>query len=268
MRKAERQYERWDVHQRVQHLILVVAFTLLVLTGMPLKYPDALSSRVIVRIVGGAEGAGIVHRVAAGMLISVSAYHIAYLVHRLARRRFSLSMIGGRKDIQDIIGMIGYFFGLRREKPKFGRYSFKEKSEYWAVIWGSAVMVASGLILWFPDHASNLFRSYSGVAFDVARVLHSYEALLAMLAIIVWHLYNAHLAPEVFPMSWVWITGKIPETQLRAEHPLEFEQYKAARPAGRPKAEPRARARPEPRPAGSNPEGPKQTRSSAGEDEA
>lgn len=268
MPKAERQFQRWDIHQRAQHLILVLAFTLLVLTGMPLKYPDALPSRVIVGVVGGPEGAGTVHRVAAAMLIGVSTYHVAYLLYRLARRRFSLSMIGGRKDIQDIVGMIGYFFGLRREKPKFGRYSFKEKSEYWAVLWGSAVMIASGLILWFPDHASNLFRSHSGLAFDVARVLHSYEALLAMLAIIVWHLYNAHLAPEVFPMSWVWITGKIPEGQLKAEHPLEYEEHKAAKARGHPKAEPRTRAQPEPGPASSNPPGRARNRSSRGEDES
>jgi formate dehydrogenase subunit gamma len=253
MRKARKQYQRWDIHQRIQHWILVAAFTTLVVTGMPLKYPGALSSRFIMRAAGGPESAGIVHRVAAVMLITVSVYHIAYLIYRLATRRFSLSMIAGRKDVQDVIGMIGYFFGLRKKKPEFGRYSFKEKSEYWAVIWGSAVMIGSGLILWFPEQASNLFRSHSALAFDVARVLHSYEALLAMLAIIVWHLYNAHLAAEVFPMSWVWITGKISEEQLKAEHPLEYEEYKKAKPRARPQVEPKVRIQPEPEPAASNP---------------
>jgi formate dehydrogenase subunit gamma len=225
----ERYYQRWDVHQRAQHLLLVVAFTLLVLTGMPLKYSDAPSSRLLVGLIGGPGHAGVVHRVAAVMLMTAAVYHIVYLLRRLLARRLSLAMVAGRKDVEDLLGMLAYFLGRRRDKPRFGRYSFKEKAEYWAVVWGSAVMILSGLILWFPEHASKVFRGHSGIAFDVARIVHSYEALLAFLAIIIWHLYNAHLAPEFFPMSWVWLTGKIREDQLRAEHALEYEAITAAR---------------------------------------
>jgi formate dehydrogenase subunit gamma len=227
---GERVFLRWDVHQRIQHVFLVVAFTLLVVTGMPLKYPDAISSRIAVAFIGGADNAGAIHRFAAVTLIVVAAYHVLYLLARLVRRRLGWSMIGGRKDVEDLVGMLAYFVGLRRTKPKFERYSFKEKSEYWAVIWGSAVMIGSGLILWFPEYASRLFRSRSGLAFDIARTIHSYEALLAMLAIIVWHLYNAHLAPGFFPMNWVWINGKISERQLKDEHPLEYERIMAGEP--------------------------------------
>jgi formate dehydrogenase subunit gamma len=221
---AQRLFARWDIHQRIQHFMLVAAMLVLMATGLPLRYPDVISSRIIVTLVGGIDNAGIAHRCAAVTMMLATLYHIVYLCVRWRQGNLRLTMMPAWKDVQDVIGMLLFLVGLSRVKPKFARYSFKEKSEYWAMMWGSVVMMGTGLMLWFPTKAALIFHSVSPIAFDVARIIHSYEALLAFLAIIIWHLYNAHLTPEFFPMSWTWLNGTITEDQLKAEHGLEYDE--------------------------------------------
>ncbi|MEK7395330.1 MAG: cytochrome b/b6 domain-containing protein [Candidatus Poribacteria bacterium] len=219
----EIEYQRWDIHQRIQHFFLLISFTLLMMTGLPLKFPDSTISKVLMYLFGGVESAGKLHRIAASVLILVSIYHVIYLVYKIIKRKNVWAMLPRWKDVQDLLGMLKYLFGIRPDRPRFDRYTFTEKFEYWAVIWGSAVMIITGFIMWFPVFTT---RILPGIFMPLSKVIHSYEALLAALAIVIWHFYHAHLSPDVFPMSRIWLTGRITEKELIHKHPLEFERMK------------------------------------------
>ncbi|MFQ5811567.1 MAG: hypothetical protein ACE5JM_18260, partial [Armatimonadota bacterium] len=223
---TEAPIQRWNGHQIVQHLLLMASFSVLVFTGVPLRVPNSAMSRFAIALVGGTDNAGMVHRVAAVALILTALYHLAYLLVRLPRRRWRTEMMPRVQDVKDVVTMIGYFFGLVPERARFGRYSFAEKFEYWAVVWGSAIMVVTGFVLWLPGLATRLLPA---ATLDVARVIHGYEAILAALAIIVWHFYHVHLHPAAFPMSWTWVTGRMPAEEMRELHPLEYERLVAPR---------------------------------------
>jgi len=191
--EEEKYYERWTLAQRVQHIVLIVSFMTLVVTGLPVRY--------------------------------LTVFHLGYIM--LSRRGQSelLALIPGKQDLLDMFGMLRFYVGLEKHKPRFDRYNFIEKFEYLALAWGTVVMVATGFILWFEEQAMLILPKW---ALDVATVVHSWEAVLAFLAIVVWHLYHVHLNPEVFPMSRIWLDGKISETELKEHHPLEYERIKAA----------------------------------------
>jgi cytochrome b subunit of formate dehydrogenase len=133
-------------------------------------------------------------------------------------------MLVRKRDLKDIVDLFLFNIGSRSEKPKFGKFNFKEKFEYWAVVWGSAVMIVTGLMQWYAEAAMIIFPKW---ALDVARIIHGYEAILAFLAVVIWHFYNVHLNPSVFPMSMVWITGRISIEELKENHPLEYEKLVA-----------------------------------------
>lgn len=211
---------RWDCHQVLQHGLLMVSFTALVFTGMPLRVPNALLSRYAIALVGGADNAGLLHRIAAVVLILTAVYHVAYLLRQRARGHRTTAILPAFSDVRDLLTMLLYFFGLSRTRARFGRYSFAEKFEYWAVAWGSAIMMATGAILWLPGLAT---RVLPAVILDIGRVIHGYEAILAALAILVWHFYHVHLHPARFPMNWTWVTGRMSAGEMREFHPLEYE---------------------------------------------
>jgi len=129
-------------------------------------------------------------------------------------------LIPGLRDAKDLIQMMKWYFGLGQRRPKFGRYNYIEKFEYLAVGWGSVVMITTGALLWAPHISLMLVPKW---VMDVAFVIHSWEAILAFLAIIIWHMYNVHYDPSVFPMSKVWLTGRIGLHEFREKHPLEYE---------------------------------------------
>ena len=223
-RSHEETVLRFDLHQRLQHGTMALSFTLLVLTGWPISTHGIGASKFLVSMFGGLEMTGLIHRIAAVGLIIASVYHLIYLIVLAQRRKLPFSMLPSPKDLQDVIGNLSYFLGLRSERPRFPRFTYFEKFDYWAVFWGVVVMVGSGFVRWFPNWTMRVFPP---AAYEIAHFAHADEALLASLAIFVWHFYNVHLRPSVFPMSRVFITGRLTLHELEEEHGAEYDEMMA-----------------------------------------
>lgn len=225
---AERSFERLSWFQRLQHLLMVVSFTVLALTGLPMRFPHAEWLGALYVPLGGLAAARLLHRIAAVVMMADGAIHLAYLGHLLVRHRFRVHeawpMLPTRKDARDWWETTRYYFGRRETLPEYDRFNFREKFDYFAVFWGLPVMMISGLILWFPVLFGNVLPD---LAIPIAYIAHSDEAILAISAIVVWHFYNVHYNPDKFPMSWVWLTGRISEHEIRTEHPLEYRRILA-----------------------------------------
>ncbi len=224
------EYLRFNVIERIQHVILFTSFLVLTFSGWALKYPEQTveHSMWLVRIWGGAENAGIAHRIAGIVMILDFIWHLFYLGYSLSTGKMKFhvntTIVPLPKDVTDAIKNILYFLGIEKEKPKFGRFSYIHKFDYWAVFWGMGIIGLSGLFLAFPVQASYLFPSWSvNWIWEVIFIMHSDEALLAIVFILFWHFYNEHLRWNKFPMSMTWITGKISIEDMKHEHPLEYE---------------------------------------------
>lgn len=212
-------FERWGPRVRVQHMTLVISFTLLSITGVPLMFPRSPIALRVMELFGGPMGAAVVHRIAAAALVVASAIHALWIVGEFRRGVRRSSMIPAPRDVRDMILLVLFTFGLRRERPTMGRYGPLEKFEYWSLVWGTFVMVATGLILWFP--VAGAF-AIGGIGIQAAQLIHALEALLAVLVILTWHMYHAHLCPESWPMSNVWLTGRISRWAMKELHPEEL----------------------------------------------
>lgn len=215
----ERYFKRMTLNQRIQHIILMTSFFTLVLTGFPVAFPDSWASPSIVHLLGGFTMRSGLHRMAAAVLILLTVYHIFYMILTRHGRSEIRALIPNFKDMFDAIHMLKFYVGLTPNTPQFDRFNFIEKFEYLALGWGSVVMIVTGFALWFQDQAMVLLPKWM---LDVTKVIHGYEALLAFLAIIIWHFYHVHLNPEVFPMSRVWLDGNISEHEMKTLHPLEY----------------------------------------------
>ncbi len=219
-RPGVKYYERLTVSERVQHGILAVSFTVLVVTGFALKYPDAWWVGIFFDP-PASPMRGLLHRIAGVITVFLGIYHILYILSTKRGRSHMVALIPVFQDLLDAFKLIGYDLGISKEKPKFGRYSYIEKIEYFGALWGTFVMMVTGFILWYPKTFS-LFMPSWGI--NVARVIHFYEAVLASMTILVWHLYSVMFDPEVYPMNWAKITGKISEEEMKLHHPLELEE--------------------------------------------
>jgi len=221
-----RAYQRFNLHQRIQHILMFSSFIVLTFTGLPIKYDYTSWAKVAVSLFGGFENMFTIHLIGAVVMIISSVYHLAYLViYPALTRRISLAAVPTLKDITDVFQNLQYLLGLRKDPPLFGRYSYKEKFDYWAVFWGMVIMAGSGLMMWFPGIAAEFLPRW---IIDSARYAHSDEAMLAILAIFVWHFYNVHFSPSFFPMNHVWYTGAMAEEMMHEEHPLELKQRRAS----------------------------------------
>ncbi len=221
--KPGRYHQRFTLNERIQHLLLMISIFTLIATGMPVRFHNVPTAELVVQWIGGNPIRATLHRLGALLLISLAFYHLLYLLFTPRGREQFRALLPTRKDLSDLGQMLKYYLGIDRKKPPFGRFNYIEKFEYWAVVWGVAIMGLTGLMLWRPEISMLIFPKW---ALDVARVIHSYEALLAFISIIFWHFYNVHFNPAVFPMSTTWIDGLISEERLKEEHLLEYEQVK------------------------------------------
>ena len=223
---AHRLYLRMSLSERIQHASLLVSFITLVLTGFALKYPEAwwvLPLRNISPVMF--ELRGILHRVAGVVMVAASVYHLYYIFYVPRGKQLIRDLLPKIEDVTDAIGVLKYNLGISRVKPQFGRFSYIEKSEYWALVWGTVVMAATGTILWFDNTFLGLLTK---LWWDVAQAVHYYEAWLATLAIIVWHFYFVIFNPDIYPINLAFWKGTLTEEEMEEEHPLELEEIRHA----------------------------------------
>jgi formate dehydrogenase gamma subunit len=218
-RRDERQIVRLTFSQRIQHWLLLSSFIILVLSGFALQYPDSwlawsLGSEYLRRII---------HRLAAVIMLLVGVYHLVYLGVSAEGRSWVRDMVPGLKDVKDLIGNFSYYLGVSKTKPKIARFGYAEKAEYWAVIWGTIIMGLTGLMIWFK---LGVFSFLPRWAIDIALAVHFYEAVLATLAIVVWHFYHVIFDPDVYPVNFAFVDGRMAENPFKEEHELAFEHLK------------------------------------------
>ena len=226
---------RMTLSERLQHGALFVSFTVLVLTGFALRYPEAWLVEGLRRFSNELfEARGVAHRVAGVVMVLASFYHLWYMTMTVRGREFLRDIMLRPGDLKDVGNALRYYLGRTQERPQFGRFSYIEKSEYWALVWGTIVMAGTGVIMWFQDPFIALL---SKLGWDVARTVHVYEAVLATLAILVWHMYFVIFNPDSYPMNVAWLTGTLSEAEMEEEHPLELAAMR------RMKAEEEAKAR-------------------------
>lgn len=231
--EPQRLYPRMSLHLRLQHLLLMASVTALVATGLPLRFASAQFSVRELNMIGGLDSSRQIHRIAAVGLIVVAVWHVIYLVARWRRSGApirSWKMLPNRKDLEDFAIVTRGYFGLSDEKPKFDHYTFRSKIDYLAEYWGVPVMVLSGFVLWFPMAFSTWLPEEG---WPISFIAHGYEATLAFLAVICWHLYNVLFNPNNFPFNSLWITGRLTRAEMAREHPLELERLDAAEQEGR-----------------------------------
>jgi len=219
--KQQPQYQRFTRFEIIAHIILTVAFIALVVTGFTLKNPNSWWVTLLSYLYLTEEIRGIIHRTAGVALIAVSIVFSVYMVVTRRGRSETLAFLPRPRDLRHVIDQLAYYMGKRPTPPEFDRYDYTEKMEFWALVWGVIIMAVTGLILWFPIQAFHYLPKW---AIDIAELIHYYEAVLATLAIAIWHFFFVIFHPEEYPMSTTWLTGKMPYRHLKHRHPLEYER--------------------------------------------
>ena len=224
---ATLQYERFTRLNRALHIVMIVSFLSLALTGLTLKFSYTGWARVVSRLLGGFETAGYIHRVGGVLMIGTFLTHLFDLFRRKHREYGSWrallfgpnTMLFTKRDLQEFLGSLKWFLG-KGPRPRYGRWTYWEKFDYFAVFWGIAVIGSTGLMLWFPVLFTHVVP---GWFLNVATIIHSDEALLATGFIFTVHFFNTHLRPEKFPMDIVIFTGRMPLEEFRRDKPAEYE---------------------------------------------
>ncbi|HEY0592981.1 MAG TPA: cytochrome b/b6 domain-containing protein [Thermoanaerobaculia bacterium] len=222
-RRPGRVIERMNRNQRIQHMLNLIAFFALVITGFALAFPDSWLSAAM----GSNESIRRwIHRGAAILMMGVGIYHVAYMLGTREGRKGLWDFLPRWKDVHDVRDMLLWMIGKREHRPRFARFTYGEKAEYWALIWGTIVMSLTGLVLWAKVWVGSVV---DGWWIDVALTIHFWEAVLATLAILVWHLYGVIFDPHVYPMNFAWLDGKMSPEMFEHEHGLEYEKWLAER---------------------------------------
>jgi cytochrome b subunit of formate dehydrogenase len=220
MSQEQKYYRRFSVAQRVEHWVMFASFTLLAITGIPQKFVGMAWAESMIAVFGGIEQTRIIHRWAAILILTVSVSHLLGVAYKVYVKRVQMSMLPGVQDMTDMLAVLSYNLGLRKDRPKMPRYNYAEKMEYWAFVWGTALMAVTGFMLWNPIATAKFMP---GSFIPAAKAAHGGEALLAVLAVIVWHFYWVHL--RQFNRSM--FTGNLSAEEMAHEHALELEQIES-----------------------------------------
>ena len=216
-----RSFVRMSINQRLQHWFLLTSFIVLVISGFALEYPDTWLGT----LTGNSEYIRrIIHRVAAVIMIVGGIYHLIYMIAFKEGRLWVYDMFPRWKDFTDLYQNLMFFVFNKGEKPKFARFRYADKAEYWAVVWGTIIMGLTGLMIWFKV---DWFRFVPRWGIDIAIAIHFYEAILATLSIIVWHFYHVIFDPDVYPVNWAFYDGHISEELFKEEHEQAYEDMLA-----------------------------------------
>jgi len=219
--------KRFTKSQSITHIFVIVSFLTLAFTGMLLKFAFMDWAKFLVNLIGGAHAAGIIHRIAAVVTFGYFSYHV-YSLFKLKKEKGlgMMDFIFGKnslmfngQDLKDFWATMKWFVG-RGPRPSYGRWTYWEKFDYMAVFWGVVVIGSTGLVLWFPEFFTKFIP---GWMINIAQIIHSDEALLAVGFIFTIHFFNTHLRPEAFPMDTVIFTGKVQIDEYKEDRPREFE---------------------------------------------
>ncbi len=228
-RKADKstvRVQRFQPFEVYQHMLLFLSFSVLVITGFSLKFPDAAWVDALVWLGMDEALRSVLHRIAAVVMIVISVIQFSYLVFTKKGRKDLKALMPTRSDLIHFWQNMRFHLGLSREKPEYGKYDYAEKAEYLALIWGTVVMGATGFVLWFPEFFISFLPSWF---FETSEVIHYYEAWLATLAILIWHWFFVIYHPEKYPMSTTWMDGKITEEEWKHHHGLEYNEQQEKR---------------------------------------
>jgi formate dehydrogenase gamma subunit len=205
---------RLTLSERWQHALLLVSFIVLVITGFALKYPHSLLAAPFLRWEHLFPVRGWIHRIAGVALIGASVYHMVYLSAKKSGRRWLRDMVPDLRDAKEAVQTVEYNLGRREQLPRYRRFNYAEKAEYWALVWGTVVMAITGVLLWLNDWIL-AHLPHPAVILAVSTAIHFYEAILATLAIVIWHFYAVMFDPEIYPIKWTFLTGRAPEHEVR-----------------------------------------------------
>lgn len=217
LRASYRPVVRMSLAQRWQHFVLAGSFIVLAITGFALKFPDSW----LAKLLGSNEPfRRWMHRIAGVILLLTGVWHLVYLLSTRDGRRLVRDLFPVKKDLADVACAVRYLLGLSEQRPQIGRFGYAEKMEYWAVVWGTIIMGVTGLMAWFKMNVTEWAPRW---VVDVALTIHYYEAVLACLAIVVWHFYHVIFDPDVYPINTACLDGRVTEKWHQHEHPLAIE---------------------------------------------
>jgi formate dehydrogenase subunit gamma len=214
-------FTRFSLRQRIEHACVGLLFIILAVTGLTQEFFPMRWAEWMILTMGGIDRVRWVHRGAGIVFTVLVVWHVGAGLWQVATGRARPSIVPTRKDFQDAILMLRYYLRISEEQPRFGRFDYRQKWEYWGMLIGSIVMIVTGFMLYFPVLTT---RFLPGEIIPAAMMAHGREGLLAFLVVITWHLFNAHLSPEAFPFDPSIFTGKIIQERMEKEHPLEYEE--------------------------------------------
>lgn len=217
----EERMRRFSTARIAEHCIHILTFATLVVTGISQRFFSLDISQWLIMKLGGIDSVRLIHRCAGVIFVIATAAHIIGAALGVVLRRWQASMIINKNDFTDAIHDIRYFIGIENAPAPCDRYTYKQKFEYWGILTGGILMIGSGLILWFPTF---MVRFLPGQFIPLAKALHSNEAMVIVLLIAVWHIYNAIFSPEVFPLDTSIFTGYISRERMEREHPIELKK--------------------------------------------